>query len=83
MNIAPPSRGQACGGTMAMPRPSQQGREENIMKTIILEIDESQKAHLFKPDNMKPMEAINLLIAARLGITKSTTAKAQLTGQLR
>ena len=26
-------------------------------------MDETQKAHLFKPDNMKPMEAINLLTA--------------------
>lgn len=34
------------------------------MKTIILEVDETQKAHLFKPDDMKPMEAINLLTAA-------------------
>ena len=33
------------------------------MKTIILKIDETRKAHLFKPDNMKPMEAINLLTA--------------------
>ena len=33
------------------------------MKTIILKIDETRKAHLFKPDDMKPMEAINLLTA--------------------
>lgn len=33
------------------------------MKTIILKVDETQKAHLFKPDDMKPMEAINLLTA--------------------
>lgn len=33
------------------------------MKTIILKVDETKKAHLFKPDNMKPMEAINLLTA--------------------
>ena len=33
------------------------------MKTIILKVDEIKKAHLFKPDNMKPMEAINLLTA--------------------
>ena len=33
------------------------------MKTIILKIDETRKAHLFKPDGMKPMEAINLLTA--------------------
>ena len=33
------------------------------MKTIILEIDETKKSHLFKPDSMKPMEAINLLTA--------------------
>ena len=33
------------------------------MKTIILKVDETKKAHLFKPDNMKPMEVINLLTA--------------------
>ena len=33
------------------------------MKTIILKVDETKKAHLFKPDNMKTMEAINLLTA--------------------
>ena len=33
------------------------------MKTIILKVDETKKAHLLKPDNMKPMEAINLLTA--------------------
>ena len=33
------------------------------MKTIILKIDETRKAYLFKPDDMKPMEAINLLTA--------------------
>ena len=33
------------------------------MKIIVLKIDETQKAHLFKPDDMKPVEAINLLTA--------------------
>ena len=33
------------------------------MKTIILKVDETKKAHLFKSDNMKPMEVINLLTA--------------------
>lgn len=34
------------------------------MKIIILKIDENEKAHLFKPDDMKPMEAINLIAKA-------------------
>lgn len=34
-----------------------------IKKTIILEFDESKEARILKPDNMTPMECINLLIA--------------------